>query len=53
LLGYKQGLLNEKVLAHLSGGDLNITVTDHSDYLTAVMKGAAFTVYEATMNIQI
>jgi len=52
LLGYKQGLLNEKVLAHLSGGDLNITVTDHSDYLTAVMKGAAFTVYEATMNIQ-
>ncbi len=53
LLGYKQGLLNEKVLAHLSGGDLNITVTDHSDYLTAVMKGAAFTVYEATMNIEL
>lgn len=53
LLGYKQGLLNEKVLAHLSGGDLNITITEHPDCLTAVMKGAAITVYEAKMNIEL
>lgn len=53
LLGYKQGLLNEKVLAHLSGGDLNILISDHTEYLTAVMKGAAFTVYEATMNVEL
>lgn len=53
LLGYKMGLLNEKVHAHLSGGDLDITISDHTEYLTAVMKGAAFTVYEATMNIEL
>ena len=52
LLGYKQGLLNEKVHAHLSGGDLDITISDHTDYLTATMKGAAVTVYEATMNVE-
>lgn len=53
LLGYKQGLLNEKVHAHLSGGDLDITITDHNEYLTAVMKGIAYTVYEAKMNIEL
>ena len=53
LLGYKQGLLNEKVHAHLSGGDLDITITDHTEYLTAVMKGVAYTVYEAKMNIEL
>ena len=47
------GLLNEKVHAHLSGGDLDITVTDHTDYLTAEMKGKAVTVYEATMNVEL
>ena len=52
LLGYKQGLLNEHVHAHLSGGDLDITVTDHSECLTAVMKGEAVTVYEAKMNVE-
>ena len=52
LLGYKMGLLNEKVHAHLSGGDLDITITDHTEYLTATMKGAAVTVYEATMNVE-
>lgn len=53
LLGYKQGLLNEKVHAHLSGGDLDITITDHNEYLTAVMKGIAYTVYDAKMNIEL
>ena len=53
LLGYKMGLLNEHVHAHLSGGDLDITVTDHEDYLTAVMEGEAFTVYEANMSIEL
>lgn len=53
LLGYKMGLLDEKVLAHLSGGDLEITITDHVDYLTAEMKGQAITVYEATMNVEL
>lgn len=52
LLGYKIGLLNEKVHAHLSGGDLDITISDHTDYLTATMKGAAVTVYEASMNVE-
>ncbi len=53
LLGYKMGLLNEKVHAHLSGGDLDITITDHTEYLTATMKGAAVTVYEAIMNVEL
>lgn len=53
LLGYKMGLLNEQVHAHLSGGDLDITITDHTEYLTATMKGAAVTVYEATMNVEL
>ena len=53
LLGYKMGLLNEKVHAHLSGGDLDITISDHTEYLTATMKGAAVTVYEAKMNVEI
>ncbi|WP_455645665.1 diaminopimelate epimerase [Methanosphaera sp.] len=53
LLGYKMGLLNEKVLAHLSGGDLNITVTDHTEYLTAEMKGKAVTVYDGKMTVEL
>lgn len=53
LLGYKMGLLNEKVHAHLSGGDLDITISDFTDYLTATMKGAAVTVYEASMNVEL
>lgn len=53
LLGYKMGLLNEKVHAHLSGGDLDITVTDHNEYLTATMEGKAVTVYEAKMNVEL
>lgn len=53
LLGYKQGLLNEKVHAHLSGGDLDITITDHEEYLTAVMKGEAVSVYEAKINLEL
>ena len=52
LAGYKLGLLNEKVHAHLSGGELDITVTDHNDYLTATMKGKAVTVYEAKMEVE-
>ncbi len=53
LLGYKNGLLNESVLAHLSGGDLNINITDHGDYLTATMEGEAVTVYEASMTVDL
>ncbi|OED30794.1 diaminopimelate epimerase [Methanosphaera sp. WGK6] len=53
LLGYKMGLLNEKVLAHLSGGDLNITITDHTEYLTAEMKGKAVTVYYGKMTVEL
>ncbi|MBR0472349.1 MAG: diaminopimelate epimerase [Methanosphaera sp.] len=53
LLGYKMGLLNEKVHAHLSGGDLDITISDFTDYLTATMKGAAVSVYEASMNVEL
>ncbi len=53
LLGYKNGLLSKKVLAHLSGGDLYITVTDHGDYLTATMEGEAVTVYEASMSVDL
>lgn len=53
LLGYKIGLLNEKVHAHLSGGDLDITVTDHNEYLAATMEGKAVTVYEAKMNVEL
>ena len=53
LLGYKMGLLNEKVHAHLSGGDLDITVSDHNEYLTATMEGKAVTVYKAQMTVDI
>ncbi|MDD6285877.1 diaminopimelate epimerase [Methanosphaera sp. Vir-13MRS] len=53
LLGYKMGLLNEKVHAHLSGGDLDITITEHDDFLTAVMEGKAITVYEANMTVEL
>lgn len=53
LMGYKMGLLNEKVHAHLSGGDLDITVTDYEDYLTATMEGKAVTVYEAKINVEL
>ena len=47
------GLLNEKVHAHLSGGDLDITVSDHNEYLTATMEGKAVTVYKAQMTVDI
>lgn len=53
LLGYKTGLLADHVHAHLSGGDLDITITDHDDYLTATMEGRAVTVYEASMNVEL
>lgn len=54
LLGYKMGLLGSEVLAHLSGGDLNITVTEEDDgRLTAMMKGKAVTVYDATMKVEL
>ncbi|MCI5867799.1 MAG: diaminopimelate epimerase [Methanosphaera sp.] len=53
LLGYKMGLLSNEVLAHLSGGDLNITVTEEGDELTAMMKGKAVTVYDAIMDVEL
>ncbi len=53
LLGYKLGLLKNNVLAHLSGGDLNISVTENDNELTAVMKGKAYTVYEAKMTVEL
>ena len=53
LLGYKMGLLSNEVLTHLSGGDLNITVTEEGDELTAMMKGKAVTVYDAIMDVEL
>ena len=47
------GLLSNEVLAHLSGGDLNITVTEEGDELTAMMKGKAVTVYDAIMDVEL
>lgn len=51
LLGYRLGLLDAKVHAHLSGGDLDITVSNDDGELSATMEGKAVTVYEAVMQL--
>ncbi|MCD7781804.1 MAG: diaminopimelate epimerase [Methanosphaera sp.] len=53
LIGNYTDVLDNEVLAHLSGGDLVIKVTDHDDYLTATMEGEAVTVYEAKISVEL
>ncbi len=49
LAGYKLCILNEKVLVHLPGGDLEIEVYQNRDELGAFMKGDAELVFKGNM----
>lgn len=53
LAGYKLGLLDEDVLVHLPGGELNIIVYHDGDNLGAFMEGDSVTVFEGQIEINI
>lgn len=53
LAGYKLGILDEKVLVHLPGGELKITVYHDGHKLGAFMEGDAVAVFNGEMNIEI
>ncbi len=50
--GYRQGILDKNVIAHLPGGDLKITVYEMDDKLGAYMEGDAVTVFEGIMELE-
>lgn len=53
LAGYKLGLLDEDVLVHLPGGELQITVYHDRGQLGAFMEGDAVTVFEGSIEFEI
>lgn len=53
LAGYKQNLLNEKVLVHLPGGELYITVYQKNGELGAFIKGDAVLVFNGKIKLNI
>jgi diaminopimelate epimerase len=53
LAGYKLGLLDEDVLVHLPGGELNITVYHDGDKLGAFMEGDSVRVFQGQIEINI
>jgi diaminopimelate epimerase len=53
LAGYRLGLLDEEVLVHLPGGELNITVYHENDDLGAFMEGDAVTVFKGKIELSV
>lgn len=51
LAGYRRGLLDEDVLVHLPGGELNITVYHEGDDIGAFMEGDAVTVFKGEIEL--
>jgi diaminopimelate epimerase len=52
LAGYRLGLLDEDVLVHLPGGELNITVYQKGDLIGAFMEGDAVTVFNGEIEVE-
>jgi diaminopimelate epimerase len=53
LAGYRLGLLDEDVLVHLPGGELQITVYQKDGRLGAFMEGDAVTVFNGEMELNL
>ncbi|MDD1775262.1 MAG: diaminopimelate epimerase [Methanobacterium sp.] len=52
LAGYRLGLLDEDVLVHLPGGELNITVYQEGNLVGAFMEGDAVTVFNGEIEVE-